>query len=78
MIPMMTRHASKLGEQIRKAIGASKLSRYAICKRAGIDQSAMSRFVVGKSELTVDGIERVADALGLEVVIQPKRKRAAK
>lgn len=58
---------------LRKAIEASGLSRYAISKRSGVDQAALSRFMAGKMALTTDTLDRLAGVLGVEL-----RRRKAK
>ena len=61
-------NARRFSDQIRDAIIASELSRYAICKAIGLSQSAMSRFMAGKSGLSLDALDRLAEHIGLEVV----------
>lgn len=65
----------RISSAVRRAIEASSLSRYAICKAAGIDQAAMSRFMAGKSGLTTASLDALADVLGLEIVIRRKRRK---
>ena len=57
-----------LGDQIRAAVNQSGMSRYAICKAAGIDQASFSRFMAGKVGLTLASLDRLAAVLGLFVV----------
>ena len=40
-----------------------------------IEQSQLSRFVSGERGLIVDALERLADALELEIVVRPRRSR---
>ena len=70
----------KLSGQIRKAVNDSGLSRYAICKAAGIDQASFSRFMVGKIGLQLSTLDALADVLGLELkqMEQTPAKRARK
>lgn len=64
-----------VAEQIRRAIAKGEKSRYAISAETGVDQGQLCRFMGGWS-LGVDKLEAVAVALGLEIVVQPaKRKR---
>ena len=64
-----------LGDQIRAAVNASGVSRYAICKAAAIDQASFSRFMAGKVGLTLAHLDALADVLGLDVVARgPGRK----
>jgi transcriptional regulator with XRE-family HTH domain len=62
-------------EAIRREIKASGLSRYAISKETGIDQAQLSRLMNGKFGLRIDTLEILADFLGLEILIRPKRKK---
>ena len=64
----MAEQPTRLSDQVRAAIRDSGLSRYAICKAAGIDQAAMSRFMAGKTNLTLTSVDALAVVLGLEIV----------
>ena len=68
----MARTAAKLSDQLRAAIDASGLSRYAICKAIGLDQSVLSRFMAGKSGLAVETIDRLGELLALELVTKSR------
>ena len=59
-------------EQLREAMDKSGRSRYALSKETGIDGSTLHRFYYGLGNLSADGIDRLAEALGLELV--PKRR----
>ena len=64
----MTKHERQaLTDQVLRAVNDSPLSRYAICKAAGIDQAVMSRFMAGKAGLSLKSLDALADALGLEL-----------
>ena len=60
-------------ERIQEAIRSGGMSRYAISKATGIDQGLLCRFLKGQSSLSFETADKVLDALGLEVVIQPRR-----
>ena len=60
-----------ISDQLRRLIEASGLSRYAICKQIGIDQSAMSRFMHGKGGLSLEIVDRLCEVLRLEIVAEP-------
>lgn len=63
---------------MRKAMETSGQSRYRISKETGIAESVLSRFMSGETALTVETVERLADYLGLEIVLRPKRGRGAR
>jgi transcriptional regulator with XRE-family HTH domain len=66
---------SRLLHKLRRRIEASRLSRYEIAKRAGLQQSQLSRLMSGERGLSVDALERLSEALDLDIVIRPKRRR---
>jgi transcriptional regulator with XRE-family HTH domain len=57
-----------LSEQIRMAIKQSGTSRYVLAHQAGISEAALSRFLTGKSGLTLATLDRLGSALGLQVI----------
>jgi hypothetical protein len=59
-------------DQMRRAINESGMSRYAICKHIGIDQSTMSKFMNGKGGMSVAALDRLGELLGLRVVAERK------
>lgn len=63
----------KLADKIRQALESSGKTRYQVSKESGVDQAALSRFVQGKG-LSVESLEAIAGALGLEIVLKPKGK----
>ena len=68
----------KLSDEIREAVNASGMSRYAIAKALGIAESTMSRFMSGKGGLSMEFIDRLADLLGIHVVVRPTKKQGSK
>jgi DNA-binding phage protein len=62
-------------ERIQEAIRSGGMSRYAISKATGIDQGLLCRFLKGQSSLSFETADKVLDALGLEIVIRPRRTR---
>ena len=62
-------------DEIREAIKASDKSRYRLSKETSIPESQLSRLMTGEKGLSFDALERLVDALELEIVIQKKSKR---
>ena len=62
-------------DEIRRAVEASGKTRYRIAKESGIAESQLSRLMSGERGLSVECLERLADSLGLEIAIRPKRRR---
>lgn len=65
-------------EHIRHAILAHDKSRYALSKETGISQAHLSLVVSGQRTLSVETIDKLTEAMGLEVVIRPKRQQKGK
>jgi len=66
---------SRILDEIRKAIEASDKTRYRLAKETGIDQAQLSRLMSGAGAMSYDNLERLAEALGLEIIIRRQRKR---
>jgi hypothetical protein len=71
----MPRKVAKLSDQLRIAIETSGKSRYRIWKETGIAQAVLSRFMNGKGGLSVDGIDRLAVCLGLELIVHDTKRK---
>ncbi len=65
----------RLLDEIRDAIEASGKTRYRIAQESGIAESMLSRLMSGERGLSIDALETLADYLGLEIVMRPKRRR---
>lgn len=63
---------------MRAAIRESELTRYQIWKRSGVSQSVLCRFVNGRSGLSLDAVNRLAEVLGLELAVTDGHKRVEK
>ena len=66
---------ARILDAICDAIEASDRTRYRIAKDTGISQTQLSRLMSGERGLSIDALERLADYLGLEIIIRPKRRR---
>jgi cyanate lyase len=81
---MSTTRRIKLSDQIRRAVDASDATHYAIAKTIGLDHAVMSRFMAGKSGLSIRNLDALADVLGLDMVargpvrVSPAAKRGPK
>lgn len=65
----------QLTKAIQAAVKSSDETPYAIAKNAKVNRSQLSRLMSGERGLNSETIERLADYLGLEIVIRPKRTR---
>jgi len=80
----MSKRRQKVTDAVRRAIQESGVSRYRICGAAGIDKASISRFMAGKTGLTLATLDALADVLGLAVVargpvkVSPPAKRGPK
>jgi hypothetical protein len=61
-------------EQLMDAMRDSGMTPYAISKAAGVNRSVTCRFVNGERSVTCPTVERIAGALGLDLVLQPRNK----
>lgn len=64
--------ATRISNQLRAAIDASGMSRYALCKKIGMDQSVMSRFMVATGGLSTEMTDKLCVLLGLKLVATTK------
>lgn len=55
----------RVGQQIRNARKAKSLTLKELGERVGVSESVMSRYEKGKQNLTLETLQRVADALGV-------------
>jgi plasmid maintenance system antidote protein VapI len=60
-------------DTIKRAMDASGRTRYALSRETGIAQSVLSRLVSGERGVSIDTAERLADVLGLEIIVRPRR-----
>ena len=68
----------KVLDEIRKAMKASGKTRYSLWKETGIDQSHLFKLWNGEAGLSVENLEKLAEALGLEITIRPAKRKTAK
>jgi transcriptional regulator with XRE-family HTH domain len=63
------------GERLRRAIREGPLSQAELARATGLTTATISRVVSGDREASFETIDKILDALGLEIVIRPRRKR---
>jgi hypothetical protein len=69
---------SRILDEIRRAIEASDKTRYRLSLETRIPQSQLSRLMTGEKGLSFEALERLAEALGIEIVIRPRKTRRKK
>lgn len=57
-------------DSIRAAVRGSGMSLYDLAGRCEVDRAALSRFARGKAGLSIEALDRLANALGLVVVVR--------
>ncbi len=62
--------------RLQEAIEGAGMTRYAIAKGSGVEQSALSRFVRRERTLSLDAVDALAVFLGWELVPSKRRARA--
>jgi transcriptional regulator with XRE-family HTH domain len=63
----MARKQRPLTDQLRRAIDASGVSRYRLCKQVGMSEATMSRFMSGKGGLSMDMLDKLGAVLDLRL-----------
>ena len=64
---MMRRSRVVVSDQLRQAIRDSGLSLLGIAEASGVDDSALSRFMRGKRDLTTRSVDKLCRYLNLEL-----------
>ena len=72
----MARKRIRFSDQLRKAIEASEMSRYEIGQETDIDPATLCRFMHDEGGLSMDGLDRIADCLGLNLSTETKPRKA--
>jgi hypothetical protein len=58
-----------LSGQLRQIIADCGLTRYRVCKLAGVDQGQMHRFVTTGKGISLETLDRIGQALRLRLVV---------
>ena len=64
--------------ELRKQIDRSGMRDVELSRKAGIQRSAISRFGHGERGLSIGSVEKILDALDLELTIVPRRRPGRK
>jgi hypothetical protein len=62
-------------DQLRRAIRASDLTAYRLGVLARVDQGALSKFLSGERGLSMDAVDRLVEALDLELRPRSRRRK---
>lgn len=68
----MSQKKASLSDQLRQFIETAEVSRYRISQQTGISQSLLSRFMHGTAGLSVDSLDKLGEALDLQLTKTPK------
>jgi transcriptional regulator with XRE-family HTH domain len=60
-------------DAIRQAIDRSGRTRYRIARDTGLDESNLSKLMRGEAGLSIESLTKLAEYLGLELVVRPKK-----
>ena len=71
----MAKKPIRLTDELRAAIRTSEKSMGEIARQSGIDIATISRFIHGKGGLSMDGLDGIANCLGLRLVADKPRKK---
>ncbi len=66
---------SRIIEIVRKTMETSGKTRYQIWQETGIDQSHLRKVLSGEARLSYENLERLAEALDLEIIVRPKKRK---
>ncbi len=74
----MSKRQVKAAEQLRRAIRAAEargVTQYQIAKAAGMQRSQIKRIAEGLTTPALDTAQRIADVIGVSIVIVAKKTR---
>lgn len=71
----VAKNREKLSDQIRRAVDASGLSRYRICKTLGLGEATMSRFMNRQGGLSMQTLDALAELLRLNIAADTRKGR---
>ncbi len=66
---------AELLDRLRQAIRECGKTRYRLAQETRIAESALSRLMSGERGLSIDAAERLAEALGLQIIVRPAKRK---
>ncbi len=66
---------SAIFDAIRKAIAESGKTRYRLWQETGISQAQLCEFLHGRRGMSVENVETLAPALGLEITVRSAKRK---
>ena len=66
---------SAIYDTIRKVIAESDKTRYRLWQETGISQAQLCEFLHGRRGMSVENLETLAKALGLEIIVRPAKRK---
>jgi transcriptional regulator with XRE-family HTH domain len=65
----------ELRATVQETLWDRGISQADLARATGLTEATISRFLHGEREASFEVIDKILDALGLEVVIRPRRER---
>jgi transcriptional regulator with XRE-family HTH domain len=66
-MPMRKKTPVTLTEQLRRVVQESGKTLGELARETGVDKSALSRFLRGERGLSMEGLDKVGECLGLKI-----------
>ncbi len=66
---------SAIFDALRHAITESGKTRYRLWQETGISQAQLCEFLHGRRGMSIENLETLAEALGLEIVVRPAKRK---
>lgn len=63
------RESKLLSDQLKDLLDNGAMTRYELAKRSGVDQGQLSRFVLGKGQMTFRTLDKIGAVLQLRLVV---------
>ena len=63
------RKTKLLSDQLKDILDGGAMTRYELAKQSGVDQGQLSRFVLGKGQMTFRTLDKIGAVLRLQLVV---------